>query len=168
MVTYADLFQFVIMLCAIITLVVTTTRKKQHPLPDKRGATFCVETAFCRRLAVSQRSALLLYILYKFRGHKSLLQARRRRIIARRRRIIARRRRIIARDGASQRETAYHKMRRRYLLVTNLLFSDLRTHLSAVSERNFCCQSNINIHFHEICQFTLLRFFEPTSKAFHF
>ena len=28
MVTYADLFQFVIMLCAVITLVVTTIRKK--------------------------------------------------------------------------------------------------------------------------------------------
>ena len=31
MVTYADLFQFVIMLCAVATLVVLLRRKKQHP-----------------------------------------------------------------------------------------------------------------------------------------
>ena len=35
MVTYSDLIQFVIMLCAVITLVVYVTRKKQRPRPSK-------------------------------------------------------------------------------------------------------------------------------------
>ena len=35
MVTYSDLIQFVIMLCAVITLVVYVTRKKQRPRPRK-------------------------------------------------------------------------------------------------------------------------------------
>ena len=41
MVTYSDLFTFVIMLCAVITLVVTIFRhKKQHPLSGKLSAIF--------------------------------------------------------------------------------------------------------------------------------
>ena len=35
MVTYSDLFQFVIMLCAVITLVILCTRKKQRPRSGK-------------------------------------------------------------------------------------------------------------------------------------
>ncbi len=35
MVTYSDLIQFVIMLCAVITLVVYIARKKQRPRPGK-------------------------------------------------------------------------------------------------------------------------------------
>ena len=36
MVTYTELFQFIIMLCAIITLVLTIDkRKKQRPCPGK-------------------------------------------------------------------------------------------------------------------------------------
>ena len=35
MVTYSDLFTFVIMLCAVITLVIYIKRKKQRPRPDK-------------------------------------------------------------------------------------------------------------------------------------
>lgn len=35
MVTYSDLFTFVIMLCAVITLVINIKRKKQRPRPGK-------------------------------------------------------------------------------------------------------------------------------------
>ena len=35
MVTYSDLFQFVIMLCAVITLVTYFTHKKYRPRPGK-------------------------------------------------------------------------------------------------------------------------------------
>ena len=35
MVTYGDLFTFVIMLCAVITLVIYIKRKKQRPRPGK-------------------------------------------------------------------------------------------------------------------------------------
>lgn len=41
MVTYGDLFAFVIMLCGVITLVIYISRKKQRPLSGKLGATFC-------------------------------------------------------------------------------------------------------------------------------
>lgn len=42
MVTYSDLIQFVIMLCAVVSLVVIITRKKQHPLLGRLSATFLV------------------------------------------------------------------------------------------------------------------------------
>ena len=35
MVTYDELFNFVIMLCAVITLAIYITRKKQRPQPGK-------------------------------------------------------------------------------------------------------------------------------------
>lgn len=35
MVTYSDLFTFVIMLCTVISLVITFIRKKWRPHPDK-------------------------------------------------------------------------------------------------------------------------------------
>lgn len=35
MVTYSDLFSFVIMLCAVVTLVVFIKRKKQRPRSGK-------------------------------------------------------------------------------------------------------------------------------------
>lgn len=41
MVTYSDLFTFVIMLCAIITLVVTLRHKKQHPRSGKLRCYSC-------------------------------------------------------------------------------------------------------------------------------
>ena len=35
MVTYGDLFTFVIMLCAVVTLVINLMHKKQRPRPGK-------------------------------------------------------------------------------------------------------------------------------------
>ncbi len=35
MVTYSDLFTFVIMLCTVVTLALHIKRKKQRPRPDK-------------------------------------------------------------------------------------------------------------------------------------
>ena len=35
MVTYSDLFTFVIMLCAVITIVITFMHKKERPRPGK-------------------------------------------------------------------------------------------------------------------------------------
>ena len=65
MVTYADLFAFVIMLCAVITLVIYIIRKKQRPCLGRLDATFC-KLYICRRLGGIQLSALLSSLLYPF------------------------------------------------------------------------------------------------------
>ena len=63
MVTYSDLFTFVIMLCAVITLVIYIKRKKQRPRSGKVRRYF-LQYAICRRLGVLQPLALLSSILY--------------------------------------------------------------------------------------------------------
>lgn len=42
MITYTELFQFVIMLCAVITLVINLTHKKIAPSSGKLSAIFVI------------------------------------------------------------------------------------------------------------------------------
>lgn len=73
MVTYADLFSFVIMLCAVITLVITIFRhKKQHPRPGKLKCYF-YKTYFTSSQAPLAFGSLAKYIIcnvYKIFNYK--------------------------------------------------------------------------------------------------
>ena len=55
MVTYGDLFTFVIMLCAVVTLVITFMHKKQRPRPGKIKALFLVITLAGGQVYADQR-----------------------------------------------------------------------------------------------------------------
>ena len=60
MVTYDELFTFVTMLCAVITLVVYIQRKKQRPRPGK------IRRYFCKLLLPAARCTLAFGSLVKY------------------------------------------------------------------------------------------------------
>lgn len=63
MVTYADLFEFVIMLCAVITLVILLIKHKNSAPQSGKLRCYFLERMLYRRLGVFQLSVLLLSIL---------------------------------------------------------------------------------------------------------